>query len=213
MHRRYDRTSREAVVIVAVVVGHVLLILLWEQGKRSVDQARALTDSIPESGLLVVPVTRELDDKTLSDHRRDDSRVPELTTSLPQPRLPALPATESPDPATPPRSIDWRNEAARAARSTVNAITETPQERSFGPKPAQPATAAPKQFEWHPEPPRAGFSGLLPYVRLGKRCILGLGFFGCAFGELPPADGTLFQGMDHPDRPRSSVPQTAATPP
>jgi hypothetical protein len=33
-----------------------------------------------------------------------------------------------------------------------------------------------------------------------------LGFFGCALGKLPEADGTLFEDMDDPDRPRSSVP-------
>jgi hypothetical protein len=45
----------------------------------------------------------------------------------------------------------------------------------------------------------------LPYIRVGERCAIGLGFFGCGFGK-PPANGNLFDGMDAPDRDRSSVP-------
>jgi len=45
----------------------------------------------------------------------------------------------------------------------------------------------------------------LPYVRLGEQCVLGLGFFGCAFGRAPP-ESHLFDGLKDPDRPRSSVP-------
>jgi hypothetical protein len=59
---------------------------------------------------------------------------------------------------------------------------------------------------WSPEPKKFGFSGGLPYVRLGKRCVLGLGFFGCGVGKLPEADGHVFDDMRDPDRPRSSVP-------
>jgi hypothetical protein len=48
--------------------------------------------------------------------------------------------------------------------------------------------------------------GLIPYVRLGKRCVIALGAFGCAIGKLPEADGTLFDDMRDPNRPTSSVP-------
>jgi hypothetical protein len=50
-------------------------------------------------------------------------------------------------------------------------------------------------------------SGGLPYMEIGKRCAIGLGFFGCGIGELPPPNGHLFDGMDDPDRERSSVPE------
>ena len=47
----------------------------------------------------------------------------------------------------------------------------------------------------------------LPYMELGKRCVIGLGFFGCGIGKLPEPDGTLFDDMDDPNRPRDSVPE------
>jgi hypothetical protein len=43
-------------------------------------------------------------------------------------------------------------------------------------------------------------------VRIGKRCVVGLDFSGCQIGKLPEADGTLFDDMRDPDRPRGSVP-------
>jgi len=36
---------------------------------------------------------------------------------------------------------------------------------------------------------------------------VGLGFFGCALGDLPKANGRLFDDMNAPDRDRNSVPQ------
>jgi hypothetical protein len=36
--------------------------------------------------------------------------------------------------------------------------------------------------------------------------VVGLGFFGCALGKKPEANGHLFDGMHDPDRQRSSVP-------
>jgi hypothetical protein len=63
-----------------------------------------------------------------------------------------------------------------------------------------------KPDAWVPEPRKFGIAGGLPYVRLGKRCIVGLGFFGCGLGKLPEADGHVLDDMRDPDRPRSSVP-------
>jgi hypothetical protein len=58
---------------------------------------------------------------------------------------------------------------------------------------------------WVPEPNKFGVAGGLPYVRLGKRCVSGLGFFGCGVGKLPEANGYVLEDMRDPDRPRSSV--------
>jgi hypothetical protein len=111
-------------------------------------------------------------------------------------------------PATAP-AIDWRGEGERMARITVEQAIQADHQRFAKPKssPVQPAKR-PHQFEWNPEPETVGFAGLLPFVRLGKRCIVGLGFFGCALGELPEPNGHLFDDMRNPDRPRSSVPDS-----
>jgi hypothetical protein len=126
---------------------------------------------------------------------------------------------ETSSPPTPPSSsptIDWAAQAANAAAAIVDkAIREETRKcdpsdapNSFLP-PCNPRT---KKFEWNPEEPRVGFSGGLPYVRLGKRCAIGLGFFGCALGDPPPANGDLFEGMDDPERDRSSVPSPHPAP-
>jgi len=119
-------------------------------------------------------------------------------------------------PADPPATIDWNAHAAEAAATVVDrAIRQETRKcdpsdspNSFLPrcKPRSP------EFEWNPEPPRVGFSGGLPYVRVGERCAIGLGFFACGFGAKPPANGELFEHMSDPERDRSSVPSTDPSP-
>jgi hypothetical protein len=105
--------------------------------------------------------------------------------------------------------IDWADEAARVGRqAAVAAQSKRPdcndgdRRGSMLPK----CTKANDHFEWHPEPKAVEFSGLIPYVHLGKRCVLGLGFFGCAVGKLPDANGRLFEDMRDPSEPTSSAP-------
>lgn len=103
-------------------------------------------------------------------------------------------------------SIDWRDAANSAAKRAAQALT-APKQRSFGnsDKSTLPvAKPKPYTFEWKAEPKRAGFSGGLPYVRLGKRCVVGLPFFGCAIGKLPEANHELFKHM-HDDEPTYSI--------
>lgn len=168
-----------------------------------------------------------------SSTRPRDTRIPEsvsvlLLLDLPPPptRLPARPersstrgAREHPGPDTsgapttpqaqlaePP--VDWQLEAERAARAISAELGKElkcdPSDRPWSLLPKCRKSKRPP--EWEPETPRAGFDHLLPYVRLGKRCILGLGFFGCALGKLREANGHLLDDMNDPDRPRSSVP-------
>lgn len=84
-----------------------------------------------------------------------------------------------------------------------------PGPRAFGEHPTSPyrkCTPRQSSFEWDPEPDMFGIEGLLPFVRLGERCIAGLGFFGCGIGKLPEPNGNLFDDMKDPERPKSSVP-------
>jgi hypothetical protein len=48
--------------------------------------------------------------------------------------------------------------------------------------------------------------GPLPVVKVGKRCIVTIGFFGCNLSELPETNSHLLDDMRKPDRPDSSVP-------
>ena len=98
-----------------------------------------------------------------------------------------------------------RSGAERVARAHPPAIPECDDRPRSGP-PLPKCRQPTHPFQWRPEPKKAGFVGLLPYVQLGKRCVLGLGFFGCAVGRLPDANGHLFDDVNNPDRPRGSVP-------
>lgn len=124
-----------------------------------------------------------------------------------------LPAEEQPAsaPAQDPQ-VDWRLEAQRAAQDMAPALTEQERRKCLNPEPPglPPPHCRKRNYEadWEPEPKRVGVDGLLPYVRVGKRCVIGLGFFGCAVGKLPEADGDLFEDMTDPNRPRSSAPDT-----
>ena len=80
---------------------------------------------------------------------------------------------------------------------------------SHGVAPRKPSTPCSKAQQKQPEfTGRQSYyaSGFIPYVRIGKRCIVGLGFWGCQLGKLPQANSHLLDGMTDPDRPGSSVP-------
>ena len=111
-------------------------------------------------------------------------------------------------------TIDWKLEAERSARYTIDSAGQ-PGPRHFGEQPVSPfreKKKPPHEFQWNPEPKKAGLAGgFIPYVRLGKRCVVGLGFWGCALGKLPEANSHLFDEMTNPDRLRSSVPDVDTT--
>lgn len=119
------------------------------------------------------------------------------------PDPPAGPTEPSPETAA--RGIDW-NAAAAAATERFVAGLDAP--TTFSPPPPklrEPCKPRESSFEWSPEEPRAGLLPL-PFVRIGERCIVGLGFFGCALGELPPPNDKLFDDIKKGNTSPSSVP-------
>ena len=114
--------------------------------------------------------------------------------------------TGQPPAATAP-TLDWHAAAERAAqRATAGALNPT---RAFDSpeSPYRDCQRKKNNFEWKPDARRTGWANGLPYVRMGKRCVVGLGFFGCAVdSELPPADGELFEDMGTANQMDGSVP-------
>jgi len=112
-----------------------------------------------------------------------------------------------------PARIDWDLAAVVAADDLVDEILQHEGRKcddSDKPGSGLPKCKKPRShFEWSEEPKRAGFENGLPYVRLGKHCILILGLVGCALGAEPAANGHLFDDLKDPDRDRSSVPDIA----
>lgn len=192
---------RNGVALAAALALHALLIggllrlsALRELSQREAAERRGVLTMIevprPDPRPQLPPRSKPLQRATVEPTTSSSTAI-----TLP----PALPS------ASPPALVDWRLEAARSSRQVVDDALKVPP-RSLGPPNAPAKENKPAEFEWSPEPGRVGVAGGLPYVRLGKRCVVGLGFFGCAIGDLPEANGRLFDGMRDPDRYESSVP-------
>ena len=127
-------------------------------------------------------------------------------------RVPAPQSVPGAAPAAPesPSLIDWDLEAEATADAIVRDLLKGDQ-RKCDDSPKRdpwlpPCKRSTPKFGWDPQEQRAGFSDGLPYVRLGRRCILVLGMIGCSVGRVPDANSHLLDHMKDPDRDRSSVP-------
>ena len=193
---------RRFVALVVVVALHFFLVLLWVLQPIYVRVVGGDRSSV----LFFVEAPRP---QTTPPPPTVQPQATQATpTIIPAPRT--LEQTSSaPTAPSPSATIDWTAQASEAAATVVDkAIREDTRKCDPSDSPNSflpPCNPRIKKFEWNPEP-RVGFSGGLPYVRIGERCAVGLGFFGCGFGEPPPANGDLFEGMDDPERDRSSVP-------
>jgi hypothetical protein len=199
MLTRRTRSYRDYLVIALVLCGHAVLLVLFARARQR-EQVANDQSNRTTAFLIEVPA----------------SATPEMTpiepaisrttiVEVPPPSAESAPSAPSTPVTTPATAPDWRREAERAAG---NAIREqsAPQPRKFGAREAPAEAPKARPFGWDPSPGRFGFSGGLPYMELGKKCVIGLGFFACGIGELPPANGELFEHMDDPDREHSSVP-------
>lgn len=187
----------------AIVAGHVLVVLL-SLGARMPLPARGA-----ETELRVVLVPpRKPAIAVVADDSPDAPATPHPVPALPNANSPSR-AAVSGESRSEAGAVDWYGEGERVAGELGATLPPPACNRDGRPGASlPPCPKAPREFEWRPEEPRVGLAGgVLPYVRLGKRCVVGLGFFGCGVGPLPESNDALFEDMDHPDRPRSSVPE------
>jgi hypothetical protein len=209
---REGKAARRNAVFVVVILGHAMLIVVFlrpdlltkDQLAKNASSLLLLDLSIPMPPRNAVPppeaVTKEHEAKKLplSDRAKVDS------ASLDSGAISSLDTPPSPP------GIDWYQQGQQVATSQAELIFK--ELKSLCDEAALRGEHRPecrkykKPDAWVPEPKKFGISGGLPYVRLGKRCVLGLGFFGCGVGKLPEADGHVLDDMRDPDRPRSSVP-------
>ena len=209
---RQGRTRRRNAILGLVIVVHALFVALVLRHQETI-RVRRESSASPLIFLMpsapVPPPSTTLPHKKSETHsantlKREADVASDFAISLDSQvpsSLDALPLG---------LGIDWDREAAAVANSQAESILKElkhlcAEAAKRGEQP--PGCHKYKRPDpWSPEPKKFGFSGILPYVRLGKRCILGLGFFGCGVGKLPEADGHVFDDMRDPDRPRSSVP-------
>jgi hypothetical protein len=202
----YRRVHRDTIVWAAILAGHGLLLAIV---LRIESQSGSRAPEVATAALLWLSLTPP-------PALRQDSKqpAPAIAKTFPhralQPDAP-IPSQAITAPEPNPR-IDWSREAAIAAAVAARAASTAEDKATFSPppkvlrKPCQPKESS---MKW--QPPRVGMAGTdgglhLPYVSLGKRCVIGLGFFGCDMGELPEVNGHLLDDMHDPSRSRSSVP-------
>ena len=211
---RDDGAARRYLVFALVTVGHVLIVVLLLRLEELVAQRKQST-----SPLLLLDLTSSKKSPTATPPdaaqpttpRASSQRTPRTKTAVGS-NAPSLgdAAHDSSSDLSLDRPIEWYGEAEQVAKSQAALIFK--ELKHVCDEAALRGEHPPGCWKyktpdaWKPEPRTFGIEGGLPYVRLGKRCILGLGFFGCDLGKLPEANGRLFDDMSDSDRPRSSVP-------
>lgn len=224
--RRRNPLTRFTVLAI-VVGGHVLLVMLFANSRPSELRTVSLNSEAPPSlvllNLMPEPELEETPQPLLPEPITASSGViadpgafaSEVPASAPEPNVGSSGSASVEGPPD-ELGIDWEREAQRTAeamapglvRKQMQECEEAKKHGKYPPGCKKPASAY--EPDWEPEPDRAGLAPL-PFVRLGKRCVVGLGFFGCTLGKLPDADGTVFENMHDTERPRSSVPEVPAT--
>lgn len=122
---------------------------------------------------------------------------------------------ESPSKVTAPTrpKVDWNREAEEVVHS-IGTAGGTAVRPGSGDLPASPSRKCKPQpkFAWDPQPRVAGNDRIalvvdhgMPYLRIGKRCMFSLGFFGCALGQLPEPNGHLFDDIGDENATRGAV--------
>jgi hypothetical protein len=221
MDRRYRRPLNRSVVLAVVLGGHLLLLLLLASSRFGQERAGKTNTEIRS---ILVRLDLERPEPVRPPPRAkkpaatpiSPSRSPAVDSSVSAESSSAFASMEDTSGVaandTPP--IDWRAEAQRTAQGMAPGLLKQQSDEcekakrlgKYPPGCKKPPSAYEKHFE--PELKRVGVQGLIPYVRIGKRCVVALIGFGCALGKLPEADGTVFDDMRDPDRPRSSVPES-----
>jgi hypothetical protein len=207
------RTRGRHAALGLVIVVHAVLVVLALRYRASVELRREtfasplifLTPSTPVTPpSTIAPAANNPKPSASSSAKQVQPASGEFAITLDTPEAPA-------SDSLPLRlGIDWDQQAASVANSQAESIFK--ERKRVCDETARRGEEPPgchryrKPDAWSPEPKKFGFAGGLPFVRLSKRCVLGLGFFGCGVGKLPEADGHVLDDMRDPDRPRSSVP-------
>ena len=206
MERARRRSLDRVGSLVIVLGGHLLVIAALSLG-RPTELRKVNADS--RESLIWIPVSPDVPRKQREPAERVDPRSrPQIALQGPHSKHDAGAAAVQPSEPIAGRTTDWALEAETVAGSMApRMIKELQRTCAEAERRAQALPQGCKKRSdpkaWEPEPKRAGFVGIFPYVRLGP-CVIGLGFFGCV-GKGSP-NGTLLEDIHNPDRPRSSVP-------
>jgi hypothetical protein len=190
---RANQPYRRFAAWVAVLLVHVPLVLLFLGADRSAkgdhpqQDVRAdilyllrLPQHVSEARGPTQETVRQLPKPSLS-------QIGSGTLTITMPEAPNVSVPYRPKP-------DWYRTAEEVAHSLTSA-SKTNVHLATGEYPHSPYRNCKHQpqFAWHSQPTMVGLDHhLVPYLRLGKYCVIALGSFGCAFGDLPPPNDHLF---------------------
>lgn len=197
MDRQGGRSCRRGLTGVGVLGLHALLIALFLGAGKQRARTTRLT-SEPSNVLLLIE---------LRARQPEPAQVKPTGASLRSPKPPKSQRINPPSDTsisvptatrTPYPRIDWHHEAELAgSRQALLGPSKLAGGSDRSVSTSVTCKVRPQQH-WEPEPKRAGFAGGLPYVRLG-RCIVGLGFFGCALSSPAPANGHVLDAARDAD--------------
>lgn len=163
-------------------------------------------DEIASIDLLLLPLAEDTAPNKIPEIPPAPARTGISTGSTrPPPAKPAVPTADAS--ADSPQSTDWDDAAKLAAAHAL--AGKAPQGRVFGETKVSPyrdCQRKKRSWQWIPERQKGGFSGGLPWVQVSDHCIVGLGFFACAIGELPPPRSDLLDDLNTPNQMESTVP-------
>ncbi len=188
--------SARIVAAAAVLILHFFVIALFVRGDRP---SRTDRSEEEHAGILYLlspsQPARQSPERARAARDRhprrtrlpDDLRMPVLAAPRQLPGLISVPSGPK---------VDWYHEAEVVAH-TITGTQGTGVHPGSGEHEHSPyRKCAPRPgFAWDPEPKRVGFMGLMPYLRIGKRCFIALGAFGCAIGPLPEPNGHLLDAI------------------
>lgn len=183
-------SCRKIIAWTGVLGIHAALVVLF---LRTGSHRAAAPNPDLESPLVLILLERPAPEHVPAPPVPFTGRVPSPSRPRKAPRPAEVPVSPPTEPSLPrPPSVDWYREAEQEGARHALATAPGSQGRR------QPGTvdiAAPvcetrPQAHWEPQPQRFGLiGGLIPYVRLGP-CAIGVGLFGCAFGQ-PEASGRV----------------------
>ena len=211
---REGRTGRRYAVLGFVIAAHGLLVVLLLERQEKIN-AQVDSSVAPLIFLSLPAPIQRADNATppVAAKPERSAALPARARSSPSNAITNLNLQALPFPSDSlplGLGLDWDHEAQHAANSQAESLFK--ELRQLCEEAALRGETPPgcRHYRapdpWKPEPKKFGFAGGLPYMRLGKRCIIGLGFFGCGVGKLPEANGHVLDDMRDPDRPYSSVP-------
>lgn len=185
-----------------MLVLHVALAVLFLTSARSPEGTQQREEVSTRIYLLTLPRhVREVRPRK----RKAPPRSPRHSRHATESRaIGAAIRTEAPKVPVPRSSkLQWYQAADDVARSLTSAHQNQirPGSGEHPPSPYRDCHRQP-QFAWDPETHVVGLlHHWLPYLRLGNHCMVTLGFFGCAFGNLPGPNGHLFDSIRKDESP------------